>query len=72
MLGAMQILGFPLGVIQILAFLDDNMLVSPMQNSHVRGIGKRNGPTQVLWTTPAVSVFTSQWNIGSRHVTYRI
>ena len=41
-------MGVSLGVTQILAFLDTNMLVSPTQNSHVGGIAQRDGPTRVF------------------------
>ena len=39
-LGVTEILAFALGVTQILVFLDTNMLVSPTQNSCVRGIAQ--------------------------------
>ena len=38
-------LAFALGVTQILAFLDTNMLVSPMQDSRVGDIAQCGGPT---------------------------
>ena len=50
----MQTLGLAIGVTQILAFLNTNMLVSPMQNSRI------GGPM----LQPNVSVFALQWNIG--------
>ena len=40
--------GFALGVAQILAILDNNMLVFPTQNSHIGGNAKRDGPTQMF------------------------
>ena len=49
---------FALGVMQICAFLDANMLVSPTQNSRVGGIA---GDTR----RPKASVFASLWNTGS-------
>ena len=47
-LGVMQLLAFMLGVTQILAFLDTNTLVSPLQNSRVRGIAQRDSPTRLF------------------------
>ena len=41
-------LAFALGVTQILAILDTNMLVSPTQNSRVGGIAQSDGPTHVF------------------------
>ena len=40
--------GFALGVTQIFAFLDTNMLVSPTQNSGVGGLSQRQDPTQMV------------------------
>ena len=40
--------GFALGVAQILAILDNNMLVFPTQNSHIGGNAQRDGPTQMF------------------------
>ena len=39
---------FALGVRQILAFLDTNMLVSPTQNCGVGGLSQRQDPTQMV------------------------
>ena len=41
-MGVTQILAFALGVTQVLAFLDTNMLVSPTQNSRVGGIAQHD------------------------------
>ena len=53
--GVMQILAFLLGVTQILAFLDTNMLVSP-----TRWWSKPTGG-------PNANGFVWQWNIGCKH-----
>ena len=42
--GGKQILAFVLGVTQILAFLDNNMLVSPTRNCGVGGLSQRADP----------------------------
>ena len=52
----MQISSFVLGVTQILAFLNTNILVSPLQNSQIGGTAQRDGQMRVF--------FASQWNIG--------
>ena len=46
--GETQILGFALGVKQILAFLNTNMLVSPTQSCGVGGLSQRQDPTQMF------------------------
>ena len=43
-----QILAFALGVTQILAFLDTNMLVYPMQNCGVGGLSQREDQTRMV------------------------
>ena len=45
-LGETQISSFMLGVMQMLAYLDTNMLVSP--NSRIGGIAQHDGPTGVF------------------------
>ena len=40
-------LAFALGVTQILAFSDTDMLVSPTQKSRIGGIAQRDGPMRV-------------------------
>ena len=52
----MQIFKFTLGVTQILAFLDTNMLVWVTQNCGVLGPSQRQYPTGMF--------FLTQWNIG--------
>ena len=54
------ILVFALGITQILAFFDTNILVSPKGNCGVGGLSQREDPTQM--------VFASQWNIGLRPI----
>ena len=56
----MQIFAFTLCVMQILAFLDTNMLAFPTRNCGIWG----SKPTQ----GPNTNVFASQWNIGLRIV----
>ena len=41
-------LGFALGVTQVLAFFDTNMLVSPMQNCDVGGLSQHKNPTRMV------------------------
>ena len=48
--------GGALGVMQILAFLDTNMLLSPTRNCAVGGSKPTPGPN--------TNSFASQWNIG--------
>ena len=47
-LGVTEILGLASGVMQIFAFLDTRMLVSPTQNSGVGGLDQRRAPTQTF------------------------
>ena len=54
--GVAQILGLALGITQILAFLDNNMLVYPTQNCGVGGLSQHKDPN--------ANGFASQWNIG--------
>ena len=54
-LGVTQFLGLASGETQIFAFLDTNMLVSPMQNCSVEGLDQRKAPMQN---------FALQYNIG--------
>ena len=44
----MQILAFALGVTQILAFLDTNLLVCPTQNCGAGGLSQRQDPMQMV------------------------
>ena len=46
--GVTQILYFALGVTQILALFDTNMLVSPTRNCGVGGLSQREDPTQMV------------------------
>ena len=47
-LGVTQILGLALGETQILAFLDTNMLVSPMRNCDIGGLSQSQDPTRMV------------------------
>ena len=66
----MQILAFVLGVMQILAFLDTNMLVYPQRETVALGVYWGSilgvyigGPTR----GPNTNGFGSQWKIGIIH-----
>ena len=46
--GVTQVLGLALGVTQILAFLNTNMLVYPTGNCGIRGLSQHEDPTQMV------------------------
>ena len=60
-LGVTQILCFALGVIQNLAFLGTNMLVSPK-----RTFALGQAPNAKIGVSPNATSFASKWNIGFR------